>query len=178
MANNQSDQNTAIHSASSQFTIAFRAMEWMNKRYVAFGKLASGVNVLKQLQQVNTANGRPIQPCKVVKCGQLGGSDLVVETTANTATSQSVYASMYMHQSWTAPFCLFKGAAANEVKSTRLPDVFATASKIRLSISSGDDESVDSVGIEKLSWNGSTLATPSDYTVSSDRKSTPAEISF
>lgn len=65
--------NSGLHTNASQFSISFRALPWMNQKYVAFGKVVEGSDVIAQLEGVPTASsGRPIADCKIARCGVLG----------------------------------------------------------------------------------------------------------
>jgi len=65
--------NSGLHTNASQFNISFRGLPWMNQKYVAFGKVVEGSDVLAQLEGVPTASsGRPIADCKIASCGLLG----------------------------------------------------------------------------------------------------------
>jgi peptidyl-prolyl cis-trans isomerase-like 6 len=64
--------NSGLHTNASQFNISFRALPWMNKQFVAFGKLVDGSATLAALESVATASsGRPITECKIVACGNV-----------------------------------------------------------------------------------------------------------
>jgi len=64
--------NSGLHTNASQFNISFRALPWMDQKYVAFGKVVEGSDVIAQLEGVPTASsGRPIADCKIAKCGLL-----------------------------------------------------------------------------------------------------------
>lgn len=85
-----------------QFFVTFRALDWMNTKFVAFGyvqaaqqsisncfltvnhclvrpvllgrQLYEGVDVLQKLEDEPTYNQRPIRDCKIVACGRLGNA--------------------------------------------------------------------------------------------------------
>ncbi|EGD77668.1 hypothetical protein PTSG_12788 [Salpingoeca rosetta] len=61
--------NNGLHTNSSQFFIAFRALEWMNTRYVAFGQVYRGSAVLAAVEACETFNQRPLKPLKITACG-------------------------------------------------------------------------------------------------------------
>lgn len=63
--------NSGPHSNASQFCISFRALPWMNRKFVAFGKVVSGGAALRELEGVATANGRPAYTCSITDCGVL-----------------------------------------------------------------------------------------------------------
>ena len=47
----------------SQFLICGR-------KHVVFGKVLKGLEVVKKIEQVGTADGKPIHPVKIVECGE------------------------------------------------------------------------------------------------------------
>lgn len=62
--------NHGLHTNASQFCISFRALPWMNKKYVAFGKVVEGYAVLQKLEEIDTiVSGQPRKPCSISKCG-------------------------------------------------------------------------------------------------------------
>lgn len=65
MANHGPDTN------NSQFYITLKPAPWMNKIYVAFGRVVEGSSVLERLGSVKTYNERPKDLCQVSNCGLL-----------------------------------------------------------------------------------------------------------
>ncbi|XP_068016616.1 probable inactive peptidyl-prolyl cis-trans isomerase-like 6 isoform X1 [Melanerpes formicivorus] len=61
--------NQGRHSNSSQFYITFQPAPYLDRRYVAFGQLIEGTEVLQRLEDVPTCNERPTVACRIVKCG-------------------------------------------------------------------------------------------------------------
>ncbi|KAM9553818.1 putative inactive peptidyl-prolyl cis-trans isomerase-like 6 isoform 2-T2 [Salvelinus alpinus] len=61
--------NQGPHSNSSQFYITLQPALWMDRKYVAFGQVVEGTEVLRRLEEVPTYNERPKQDCKVADCG-------------------------------------------------------------------------------------------------------------
>uniref|UniRef100_A0A8C2EAR1 Peptidylprolyl isomerase (cyclophilin)-like 6 n=1 Tax=Cyprinus carpio TaxID=7962 RepID=A0A8C2EAR1_CYPCA len=61
--------NQGAHSNGSQFYITLQPASWMDHKYVAFGQLVEGTEVLKRLEAVPTYNERPKQDCKISACG-------------------------------------------------------------------------------------------------------------
>ncbi|XP_014060964.1 probable inactive peptidyl-prolyl cis-trans isomerase-like 6 isoform X1 [Salmo salar] len=61
--------NQGPHSNSSQFYITLQPAFWMDRKYVAFGQVVEGTEVLRRLEEVPTYNERPKQDCKVADCG-------------------------------------------------------------------------------------------------------------
>ena len=59
----------------SQFFINLKDNFYLNSRYVVFGQVISGVNVLKNLNLVGTNCGVPLKKSWVAECGQSGPSD-------------------------------------------------------------------------------------------------------
>ncbi|XP_046877225.1 probable inactive peptidyl-prolyl cis-trans isomerase-like 6 [Hypomesus transpacificus] len=61
--------NQGPHSNGSQFYITLQPANWMDRKYVAFGEVIEGTEVLRKLEEVQTYNERPKQECKVLDCG-------------------------------------------------------------------------------------------------------------
>ncbi|KAG7316816.1 hypothetical protein KOW79_020357 [Hemibagrus wyckioides] len=61
--------NRGPHTNSSQFYITLQPALWMDQKYVAFGQLVEGTEVLRRLEEVQTNNERPKQDCRIVTCG-------------------------------------------------------------------------------------------------------------
>ncbi|XP_069454264.1 probable inactive peptidyl-prolyl cis-trans isomerase-like 6 isoform X4 [Ovis canadensis] len=65
--------NKGRHSNGSQFYITLQAAPYLDKKYVAFGQLIEGTDVLHHLESVPTENERPIQNC-LHCCGDMAPS--------------------------------------------------------------------------------------------------------
>ncbi|NXW37200.1 PPIL6 protein, partial [Phaetusa simplex] len=61
--------NKGRHSNGSQFYITLHPAPYLDKKYVAFGQLIEGTEVLQKLEVVPTYNERPTVPCKIINCG-------------------------------------------------------------------------------------------------------------
>merc|ERR1711936_1348679 len=61
--------NKGRHTNGSQFYITLQPCEWMNTKYVAFGKVIEGTEVLKKMEEQDTMNERPNNEIKIIKCG-------------------------------------------------------------------------------------------------------------
>ncbi|XP_036406538.1 probable inactive peptidyl-prolyl cis-trans isomerase-like 6 [Megalops cyprinoides] len=61
--------NQGAHTNGSQFYITLQPALWMDRKYVAFGQVVEGTEVLKKLELVPTYNERPEEECKVIDCG-------------------------------------------------------------------------------------------------------------
>ncbi|XP_028413509.1 probable inactive peptidyl-prolyl cis-trans isomerase-like 6 [Dendronephthya gigantea] len=61
--------NKGRHTNSSQFYITLQPTPWMDTKYVAFGQVIEGMDVLKTLEEQETYNERPKQTCMIVNCG-------------------------------------------------------------------------------------------------------------
>ncbi|XP_046691856.1 probable inactive peptidyl-prolyl cis-trans isomerase-like 6 [Silurus meridionalis] len=61
--------NQGPHTNSSQFYITLQPALWMDRKYVAFGQVVEGTDVLRRLEEVPTYNERPKEDCKIVTCG-------------------------------------------------------------------------------------------------------------
>ncbi|KFO28652.1 Peptidyl-prolyl cis-trans isomerase-like 6 [Fukomys damarensis] len=63
--------NKGCHSNGSQFYITLQATPYLDRKYVAFGQLIEGTEVLKQLELIPTENERPVQICSIIDSGDL-----------------------------------------------------------------------------------------------------------
>ncbi|XP_071372912.1 probable inactive peptidyl-prolyl cis-trans isomerase-like 6 [Centroberyx affinis] len=61
--------NQGRHSNGSQFYITLQPAPWMDRKYVAFGQLVEGSDVLRRLEEVPSYNERPKTECRVADCG-------------------------------------------------------------------------------------------------------------
>ncbi|KAF1512649.1 Problable inactive peptidyl-prolyl cis-trans isomerase-like 6, partial [Eudyptula minor] len=61
--------NKGRHSNGSQFYITLQPAPYLDKKYVAFGQLIEGTEVLQRLEAVPTYNERPTVDCKIINCG-------------------------------------------------------------------------------------------------------------
>ncbi|NXE82378.1 PPIL6 protein, partial [Cochlearius cochlearius] len=61
--------NKGRHSNGSQFYITLQPAPYLDKKYVAFGQLIEGTEVLQRLEAVPTCNERPTVACKIIHCG-------------------------------------------------------------------------------------------------------------
>lgn len=66
MANNGKNTN------GSQFYITFKKLPELDKKYVVFGEVISGMEVLEKIEKVggnNKNKGKPLEPVIVYGCG-------------------------------------------------------------------------------------------------------------
>ncbi|EPQ18640.1 Peptidyl-prolyl cis-trans isomerase-like 6, partial [Myotis brandtii] len=63
--------NKGRHSNGSQFYITLQSAPYLDKKYVAFGQLIEGTDILQQLELVPTENERPIQQCTIIDSGNV-----------------------------------------------------------------------------------------------------------
>ncbi|NWI67468.1 PPIL6 protein, partial [Todus mexicanus] len=61
--------NKGRHTNGSQFYITLQPMPYLDTKYVAFGQLIEGTEVLQRLETVPTCNERPAVACKIINCG-------------------------------------------------------------------------------------------------------------
>lgn len=66
MANNGKDSNR------TQFFVTFKPSEWMDKYYVAFGRVVEGSDVLRRLEHTKCTYEHPDHEIRVVDCGIVG----------------------------------------------------------------------------------------------------------
>lgn len=63
--------NKGHHTNGSQFYITLQATPYLDKKYVAFGQLIEGTEVLRRLELVPTENERPLVLCSITDSGIL-----------------------------------------------------------------------------------------------------------
>lgn len=63
--------NHGRHTNNSQFYITLTATPWMNCRYVAFGQLLEGTELLEKMEEQKTINEHPINNIVITKCVML-----------------------------------------------------------------------------------------------------------
>eukprot|EP01062_Namystynia_karyoxenos_P064380 TRINITY_DN57328_c0_g1_i1.p1 TRINITY_DN57328_c0_g1~~TRINITY_DN57328_c0_g1_i1.p1 ORF type:complete len:367 (+),score=143.27 TRINITY_DN57328_c0_g1_i1:80-1102(+) len=64
--------NVGPHTNGSQFYITVARQQWMNGKYVAFGRVVDGIRVVRQIHAVPTKpNQAPSVPIVIVRCGEL-----------------------------------------------------------------------------------------------------------
>ncbi|KAG5175285.1 radial spoke protein 12 [Tribonema minus] len=68
--------NAGPHTNASQFLVALAQLPWLDRRAVAFGRVARGMRALRALEDVATLNQRPLRDARVVACGELAPEDL------------------------------------------------------------------------------------------------------
>ncbi|XP_038696180.1 peptidyl-prolyl cis-trans isomerase CYP95-like isoform X2 [Tripterygium wilfordii] len=56
--------------SGSIFVVTFKASHHLDRKYVVFGKLVKGDEVLKKIEDAGDEEGRPVVTVKVIKCGE------------------------------------------------------------------------------------------------------------
>ena len=55
----------------SQFFLCTAAAPWLDGKHVVFGNIVRGMDVLKQIEMLGSADGKPAEPVTIIECGQL-----------------------------------------------------------------------------------------------------------
>ena len=55
----------------SQFFITLGPAEWLDQTKVAFGRVISGMDIVREIESVETKKERPVVSCIIQDCGEL-----------------------------------------------------------------------------------------------------------
>ncbi|KAF6036866.1 PPIE [Bugula neritina] len=62
--------NSGPNSNGSQFFICTEKTDWLDGKHVVFGKVISGMDVVRAMEAVGNKSGKPSQKCVIVNCGE------------------------------------------------------------------------------------------------------------
>lgn len=63
--------NSGVHSNGSQFFVTTEAAHHLNGRSVAFGRVTSGMDLIKAVNGLYSIRGKPVSDILIEKCGEL-----------------------------------------------------------------------------------------------------------
>ncbi|KAI9299826.1 peptidyl-prolyl cis-trans isomerase E [Cunninghamella echinulata] len=63
--------NSGPNTNGSQFFICTEKTSWLDNKHVVFGKVISGMEVVRQMEAVGQENGKPSKKVTIIDCGEL-----------------------------------------------------------------------------------------------------------
>lgn len=63
--------NSGKNTNGSQFFLCTAKTEWLDGKHVVFGNVVKGVEVLRAMESVGSANGKPSKKVEIIESGQL-----------------------------------------------------------------------------------------------------------
>lgn len=63
--------NSGPNTNGSQFFICTEKTAWLDGKHVVFGRVVSGMNVVREMEQCGSSNGKPSKRVSIIDCGQI-----------------------------------------------------------------------------------------------------------
>jgi peptidylprolyl isomerase len=63
--------NAGKNTNGSQFFITTNVTHWLDNKHVVFGRVVSGIDVVKAVERCGQESGKVTRPCVVKNCGEL-----------------------------------------------------------------------------------------------------------
>ena len=63
--------NSGPNTNGSQFFITFEATPWLDGHHVVFGEVIDGFKVVRELEKIGSANGKPLKRAVIKTCGSI-----------------------------------------------------------------------------------------------------------
>jgi len=83
--------NCGKNTNGSQFFITFKTASHLNGKHVVFGRLCTGLEVLKRIETVATGReDRPNQEVRIYNCGQVGKAPIGLEAVQETSQASEI----------------------------------------------------------------------------------------
>jgi peptidyl-prolyl isomerase E (cyclophilin E) len=63
--------NAGANTNGSQFFICTEKTAWLDGKHVVFGRVVTGMNIVRQMEKCGSSNGKPSKRVVIVDCGEL-----------------------------------------------------------------------------------------------------------